>query len=90
MRNGCNQRVREACYHWARLSMQRDEQARQHYRRLRDGGHGHGRALRGVCDRLLSVLMAMLRSGLLYDPNHRRLDCQKVGANHLTFAACAS
>ncbi len=23
MRNGCNQRVREACYHWARVSMQR-------------------------------------------------------------------
>ena len=69
MRNGCNQRVREACYQWARVSVQRDEHARQRYQQLRDAGHGHGRALRGVCDRLLSVLIGILRSGLPYDPN---------------------
>jgi transposase len=73
MRNGCNQRVREACYHWARVSIQRDEEARRHYQQLREGGHGHGRALRGVCDRLLSILIAISRSGLLYDPNRRLL-----------------
>ncbi|MBV9502384.1 MAG: IS110 family transposase [Acidobacteriaceae bacterium] len=72
MRNGCNQRVREACYHWARVSVQRDEHTRQHYQQLRDAGHGHGRALRGVCDRLLSVLIGILRSGLPYDPNRYR------------------
>jgi len=69
MRNGCNQRVREACYHWARVRMQRDKKARQHYRELRDAGHGHGRALLGVCDRFLSVLIGVLRSGMPYDPN---------------------
>jgi hypothetical protein len=38
---------------------------------LRAKGHSHGRALRGVADRLLAVLIAMLRSGTLYDPNHQ-------------------
>jgi transposase len=52
MRNGCNQRVREACYHWARVSVQRDEHSRQHYRQLRDAGHGHGRALCGFAERV--------------------------------------
>jgi transposase len=68
MRKGCNQRVREACYHWARVSVQRDDHTRQHYRQLSEAGHGHGRALRGVWDRLLSVLVALLRSGRTYDP----------------------
>lgn len=72
MRNGCNQRVREACYHWARVSVQRDGQTRTHYQQLRSNGHGHGRALRGVCDRLISVLIGILRSGLPYDPNRHR------------------
>ena len=57
MRHGCNHRVRDACYHWARVSVQRDAASRSHYQRLRNAGHGHGRALRGVCDRLLCVLM---------------------------------
>jgi hypothetical protein len=33
--------------------------------------HSHGRALRGVADRLLAVLMAMLQSGTLYNPHCR-------------------
>jgi transposase len=71
MRHGCNDRVREACYHWARVSAQRDPTSRLHYQRLRSAGHSHGRALRGVCDRLLSVLFAMLRSSKPYDPGLR-------------------
>ena len=31
----------------------------------------HGRALRGIADRLLKVLVAMLTSGSLYDPSLR-------------------
>jgi hypothetical protein len=34
---------------------------------LRQLGHSHGRALRGVADRLLAVLVAMLRDQTLYD-----------------------
>jgi transposase len=71
MRYGCNQRVREACYHWARTSVQRDSNSRSHYLRLRNAGHGHARALRGVCDRLISVLMAVLRTGIPYNAEIR-------------------
>ncbi|HSU32763.1 MAG TPA: IS110 family transposase [Bryobacteraceae bacterium] len=72
MRHGCNQRMREACYHWARTSVQRDANSRSHYDRLRQAGHNHGRALRGVCDRLITILMAVLRTGKPYNPEIRR------------------
>ena len=45
--------------------------SKQHYARLRQVGHDHGRALRGVADRLLAMLIAMLKSGQTYDPNRR-------------------
>jgi hypothetical protein len=35
-------------------------------------GHNHGRALRGVCDRLVTILMAILQSGKPYNPGIRR------------------
>lgn len=80
MRYGCNQRIREACYHWARTSVQRDPSSRSHYHRLRQKGHNHGRALRGVCDRLITILMAILRSGKPYNPDIRRgSSCATVG-----------
>jgi transposase len=71
MRRACNQRLRNAVYHWARVSAQRDPQTKSHYGALRQRGHSHGRALRGVADRLLRILVAMLDHGTLYDP--RRL-----------------
>jgi len=71
MRQSCNLRMRNALYHWSRVSVQRDDQSREHYTQLRKVGHKHGRALRGVVDRLLPVLMAMLKSGTLYDPQRR-------------------
>lgn len=71
MRRGCNPRLRVAVYHWANVSMQRDARSREHYATLRRAGHTHGRALRGVADRLLKMLVAMLKSGTLYDPNRR-------------------
>ena len=69
MRQGCNLRLRDAFYHWSRVSTQFDVHSKQHYAELRGKGHSHGRALRGVVDRLLPVLMAMLRTRTLYDPN---------------------
>lgn len=56
-----------AMYHRARLSMQHDPCSKQHYAGLRQAGHAHGRALRGVADRLLAMLIVMLKSGQRYD-----------------------
>ena len=75
MRLACNARLRNAVYHWARVSVQVDPRCRVHYDRLRQGGHEHARALRGVVDRSLGVLMAMLTSRTLYDPERR---CEKA------------
>lgn len=70
MRRACNTRLRTAVFHWAGNSIRFDERCRAHYDRLRQR-HGHARALRGVADRLLRVLIAMLTAGTLYDPGHR-------------------
>lgn len=68
MRYACNARLREACYHWARVSTTVDTTARAYYAALRARGHSHGRALRSVADRWLRILMAMLKTRTLYDP----------------------
>jgi hypothetical protein len=72
IRSACNRRLRQAVYHWARVSAQVDPLSRAHYTALRHRGHSHPRALRGVADRLLSILIAMLRTGTLYDASCRR------------------
>ena len=68
MRRSCNPRLRDAIYHGARVHAQHDELAKKHYAELRAKGHSHGRALRGIADRLLAVRVAMLRTKTLYDP----------------------
>ena len=72
MRRGCNERLRNAMYHWARCSVQHDPLSKVHYARLRQAGHKHGRALRGVADRLLAILIAMLKSGKPYEASRRQ------------------
>lgn len=72
MRYGCNTRLRNAFYHWARTSVQSDEASRTYYAELRARGHSHGRALRSVADRWLRILTAMLATRTLYDPQHQR------------------
>lgn len=69
MRYACNRRVRTALYHWARVSLQQDAAARTYYDALRARGHNHARALRSVADRWLRILIAMLKTGHLYDPS---------------------
>ncbi|MFQ5792500.1 MAG: hypothetical protein ACE5JI_18675 [Acidobacteriota bacterium] len=54
------------------MAVLRDPNFKQHYDRLRFCGHMHGRALRGVMDRILTVAVAMLRRGTLYEPSRRR------------------
>ena len=67
MRYACNQRLRTALYHWARVSTQHDAAARQYYATLRARGHSHARALRSLGDRWLRILTAMLATGTAYD-----------------------
>jgi transposase len=67
MRRSCNARLRHAVFHWARNSIRLDAHCGAHYQRLRQR-HGYARALRGVADRLLRVLVAMLTTRTLYQP----------------------
>jgi transposase len=71
MRYGCNRRLRNALYHWARVSSQIDPATKLRYQTLRQRGHNHPRALRAVADGLLRTLVAMLRDQTLYDPARR-------------------
>jgi transposase len=67
MRYACKGRLRQALYHWARTSIQRDAATRTYYDGLRARGHSHARALRSVADRWLRILIAMLKTGTIYD-----------------------
>jgi transposase len=69
MRRACNLRLRNATYHWARVASHCDPIWRTRYVELRARGHSHGRACRGIADRLLAVAIAMLKSRTLYDPS---------------------
>ena len=71
MRQACNQRLRNAFYHWSRTSMQNDLRAKQYYTQQRQRGHSHGRALRALADRNLAMLISMLKSGTLFDSTKR-------------------
>jgi transposase len=68
-RQACNNRLANAMYHWARVAIQLDAASKAKYAALRARGHSHGRALRSVADRLLSVACAMLKNGTLFNPS---------------------
>ena len=72
MRRGCNPRLRNALYHMARVAMQRDAHFSSVYAALRAKGQRHGQALRNISDRLLRILMAMLRHRTCYDASRIR------------------
>jgi hypothetical protein len=67
----CNRRLETALYHWARVATQHDETSRNRYAELRRRGHSHGRALRTVADRLLSVACTLLEQQALFDPAYK-------------------
>lgn len=69
-RFACNKRLQNAVYHWARVATQHDPISQRRYAALRGRGHSHGRALRGVADRLLSVMCTLLRRQMQFDPNY--------------------
>jgi len=72
MRHGCNPRLRHALYHMARVAMKSEAHFHQVYTALRAKGQRHGQALRTLGDRLLRILMAMLRQRTCYDANRMR------------------
>jgi transposase len=72
MRTACNPRLRNTVHYLAMNAIKFDPRWKNLYAKLRGAGHKHSRALRGVGDRLLSVLFAVLTSNKPYDPEHRR------------------
>lgn len=73
LRRACNHRLQEATFHSANVFAQKDPRAQQQYRRHRSHGDTHARALRGVGDRMLNLLVVTLRSGSCYDPTRRQI-----------------
>jgi transposase len=70
MRYAAHARLRNTVYHWARVAIQHDPRSRGRYTALRQRGHSHGRAIRGVADRLLNVACVLLQRRCLFDPDH--------------------
>ena len=68
MRYAAHVRLRRAVYHWARVAAQHDHRSRTRYAALRRRGHSHGRAIRGVADRLLALACVLLHRQALFDP----------------------
>ena len=71
MRHGCNERLRNALYHWSRKSILWDPKSKITYAELRARGKSHGCALRSMADRWLKVLVSMLRNNTIYDIQRR-------------------
>src|SRR5690348_10811194 len=72
MRYACNGRLRYALYHWARVAATCEPASKTYYAALRQRGHSYARALRSVADRLLRILIAMLKSDSLFDSTRLR------------------
>jgi transposase len=70
MRYAAQARLRQAVFHWARVSIMHDPKSRDRYKAFRARGHSYGRALRGVADRLLGVACVLLRRRIRFDPNY--------------------
>jgi hypothetical protein len=69
MRYAAHVRLRNAVYHWARVATQHDPKSRDRYAALRRRGKPHGRALRGVADRLLGLACVLLERQTPFDPD---------------------
>lgn len=78
-RLACNRRLQNAVHHWSRVALQHDAATRRRYDALRQRGHGHARALRGVGDRLLFALCATLKLQTPYDADHNSANTSAAG-----------
>lgn len=72
MRYACNPRLRYAMHHWAWNAARNDPYYAGLYKAMRERGLTHGRALRGITDRLLKLAVVLLETGTLYDPAVRK------------------
>ncbi len=70
MRYAAHVRLRNTVYHWARVATQHDQKSQCRYAALRKRGHSHGRALRGVADRLLGLACVLLQKQTPFDPQY--------------------
>jgi transposase len=70
MRYAAHIRLRQTVYHWARSAAQHDPKTKARYAALRQRGHSHGRALRGVADRLLGLACVLLQKQTPFDPQY--------------------
>lgn len=73
MRRACNHRLRCAVFCWVNLAVQRDPKARALYQAHRQQGHSFARSVRAVADRLLAMLIALLKNDCVYDPARRAI-----------------
>jgi transposase len=71
-RTSRNPRLGLAIHYWAENAARSDSHWKSRYASARAAGHSHGRACRGIGDRLLAVMIAMLKTNSLYDPQRRR------------------
>ena len=78
-RYACNKRLAQAVFQWARTASQHDPVSATRYAELRRRGHSHGRALRGVADRLLNVLCALLERQVLFDSKYQTEQMARAG-----------
>jgi transposase len=76
MRRARSQPLNYALHHWAHMAVLRDTHFKLHYQSLREKGHRHARALRGVMDRILTIAVAMLRDTTLYDSSRRKKETE--------------
>jgi transposase len=70
MRRACNEYLRNACWDMARTAVCHDPWAKDLFTKMTGRGIPYNTALRQVADRLLTRMVALLRTGTLYDPNH--------------------
>jgi len=67
MRRACNYRLRRALHYAAGVAILHVGRWREIYHRIRSRGGSHARALRQIGDKMLKVLVVMLRNRSLFD-----------------------
>jgi transposase len=66
-RFACNKHLRHHAQLFAHTTLLHCEWARRYYRRQRDRGHGHQRALRALAGKWLKIFYVLLSRGVAYD-----------------------
>lgn len=79
-RLACNNRLRNAVHHFASNSARHDPRSAAFLQRKLNEGCEYNRALRGLGDRLLKMIVAMLESGVVYDHTRRGVPPRDVEA----------